>query len=189
MKSMRLRILKVGGRSEQARLKRLAVVRAWMEGAGWQLMDFSPEAGSAAFERDGAAQAMSRFHPTVWLPGPDWYKPYVWLNGGSGMTRLGVVAGLVGIGVVMGLLGALYISHTSSEFSTVQADQPEEAWQFVNASMLNVRDMPIDGAQIVGVLYRNQRVEVKRVDDGWAEIIRPERGFVVKKYLQEHPSQ
>jgi len=185
-----LRILKVQGRTRSARDQRLALLCIWMEAAEWQLMDYSPELRSAAFERHPDAGSLSRFHPTRWLPGPDWHRPGVWFQSMGTVTRLGAVAGMVGLLMVGGMLGMLYLSHTGASLGlSTGTDTPEDPWHYVDASMLNVREHPLDNSQIVGVLYRNQRVEVKRITEGWAELVKPERGYVAAKFLKTHPVQ
>ena len=187
---MNLRILKVYGRGKAARNQRLEVLQNWMEDAGWQLMDFSPELGSAAFEYREENGPLPRFHGTRWLPGPDWYHPRNFVRMAGRVSPQGALAGLVGVAIVAGLTGLLFLSQGTGSLSLSTAgDAPAETWQYVDANMLNVRDQPLDSAQIVGVLYRNQRVEIKRVDEGWAEILRPERGFVAFKFLKTHPVQ
>ena len=54
----------------------------------------------------------------------------------------------------------------------------------MTANQLNVREGPDDARQVLGVLYRDQRVRVEgRVDGAWVRISIPERGYVARAFL------
>ena len=58
----------------------------------------------------------------------------------------------------------------------------------VSASSLNVRALPNGDAQLVGVLYRNQRVLALAPEHGWAQVVQPEKGYVAARFLSEVPT-
>ena len=80
-------------------------------------------------------------------------------------------------------------SYSRPSLSVKGTGGQSEAWHYVSVGSLNVRAAPVQGAQIVGVLYRNQRVLVGETEKGWARIIKPERGFVAAQFLVTHPVQ
>ena len=57
---MNVRILKIAGAGSKSRENRLRLVEAWMKSHGWELMDYSDELGSAAFERIMASPRLRR---------------------------------------------------------------------------------------------------------------------------------
>lgn len=187
---MKLRILNIAGRGKKARAQQLQRVQAWMEFHGWQLMHYSEGADTAAFERAPGAPPLGWFNATRWLPGPDWRRPGAWLGVGRYSTRDLVLAGSVCLIVGAAFFGVLSYSYSGpSSLGKSGAGQGKESWLYVNANSLNLRLSPISEAQIVGVLYRNQKVLVDQTNEGWARVVKPERGFVAAKFLKPHPVQ
>ncbi len=185
---MRIRIFKIKGSGEKLRERRLKRLRGWMERRGWWLVDYSPEAGSAIFERAEGAPALGWFDPTRWLPGPGWFQPGLWLAWPRRTPRRVGLAAAVGLAVAgaFGTLLSFSVIGTAKR-EPAAAQNPAESWLYVNADSLNVRAEPKPGAQIVGVLYQNQRVMVEKSEAGWARLVRPQWGYVAARYLGEHP--
>ncbi|MEE8395286.1 MAG: SH3 domain-containing protein, partial [bacterium] len=155
---MQTRILKIRAGDPALRKQRLGVAKGWMEEHGWVLLDYSDELGSALFERAANAPKLAWKDPTRWLPAPDWFNPREWLAGLLARPRRIAFAAAVAGAVLAGFVGVL--STTSVAPGGGDATEIElgaETWLFVNADALNVRASPSTGAQIVGVLYRNQR--------------------------------
>ena len=98
-------------------------------------------------------------------------------------------AGAICLAVVTAFVLLLSFSHSRPSLSVKGTGGQSEAWHYVSVGSLNVRAAPVQGAQIVGVLYRNQRVLVGETEKGWARIIKPERGFVAAQFLVTHPVQ
>ncbi len=181
-----IRIIKITGRNEGARRDRLERIERWMGRSGWRLADYADEARSAVFERPERAPRLPRLDPTRWAPGPDPWKPREWLHALRADARLLVVPGLVVALVLAVVLPRLPAPQVPLEASREAA---EEDWFYVNASQLNVRGGPGTEHQVVGVLYRNQRVLVEERTDGWARIVSPQWGYVAASYLSDHPLQ
>lgn len=187
---MQIRIFTIRGRTESARGERLARLRGWMEEHGWLMVDLSDEGGSVVFERPEEAARLRPLHPTLWLPGPDWFHPREWLATLLTIPRQTVIVGGAGLLVSLAFVALLAVSHSSAPPDgpgAAPGQASTESWQFVKSDALNLRVSPDDKAQIVGVLYRNQRVEVTERKEGWARIVRPERGYVSMEFLQDYP--
>ena len=175
---MKLRILKIAGRGKKARAQQLQWVQAWMEIHGWQLMHYSEGADRAAFGRAPGAPPLGWFDATRWLPGPDWKRPGAWLGTGQRPARELAILAAVGLIVGAAFFGVLSYSYSGpSSLFKAGARYGEESWLYVNANSLNVRVSPLSQAQIVGVLYRNQKVLVDQTNEGWARVVKPERGL------------
>lgn len=187
---MAIRILKIHGKAEGEREAQLVRAREWMEQRGWRLVDFSAPAGSAMFERAEGAPRLGWFAASRWLPGPDWFRPRAWLGGMRLSVRRLALLGGVGVLVLAAFLTLFNFSRTpgTGRLGTAAADAGE-TWRYVSVESLNLRAEPKPGAQIVGVLYQNQRVMVEKSVAGWARIVRPQWGFVAAQYLSEHPAQ
>jgi Bacterial SH3 domain len=183
------RIVKIPGRSAEARRARLQGVAAWMQAHGWRLADYAEEAGSALFERAPAAPALGWLDATRWLPGPGALRPREWARTLRADPRLALPPAFVLAGAV--LLGLALFGTPSLDLAHVRRE-PAAHWYVVTAAQLNVREGPEENRQIVDVLYRDQRVLVEgRVEGDWARISVPARGYVAKAYLapvQEPPS-
>lgn len=172
---MSYRIYRIRGRTSSARQARLESTRRWMARRGWRLVDYAEGAGQAMFERDPA------------LPEPGWRDADRW--------RLppGYVSGvleewlrprhLAFLGLVVA--AALLIAAFNSLITVPTGTDPEaERWWRVTADALNVRAEPTTGAEVVGILYRDQKVLVGEPrEDGWIEVVQPERGFVARDFL------
>lgn len=189
---MSIRILKVVGDSEAAREAHLAELKAWMGRYGWRLTDYATEAGTALFERADGAPPLSRLHPTRWLPGPAPWRPRELWRTVRADPRLAVAA--------VALLFAVFVAvqtvrnppafvRSNTDLQALAEGEHPETWRYVNADVLNVRAGPSTQHQVVGVLYRNQRVLVEAVEDGWAKLTKPERGYVAQRYIQDVPAQ
>lgn len=188
--AMNIRILNIRGAGKTARAQQLQHVTAWMEARGWQLMDYAESSGSAAFERAADAPRLGWLDPTRWLSGPDWFRPRSWLGSGMASPRELILAGAVCVVVAAVFLGVLSYSYSGpSSLIKGGADARNETWLYVNANTLNVRASPVSEAQIVGVLYRNQKVLVDQTNEGWARIVQPEKGFVAARFLKPYPVQ
>jgi len=187
--AMNVRILNIAGTGSKSREKRLRQVEAWMKSHGWELMDYSDELGSAAFERAPAAPPLGWFDATRWMPAPDWMRPGAWLRRSTATPRQMAFAGGICLAVGAAFVLLLSATNSGSSLSVKGAGGQGEAWHYVAVGWLNVRAEPVSGAQIVGVLYRNQRVLVGETEKGWARIIKPERGFVAAQFLLTHPVQ
>ena len=187
---MHIRIFKIQGRSEALREERLKGVRRWMEDRDWQLVDYSPELGSAVFERGEGAPALGWFDATRWLPGPDWFQPRLWLARMRVSPRRLLLAAAVGLAVVLAFSALFNFSLISPRGRGGAATRgAAETWLYGTVESLNIRAEPKPGAQIVGVLYRNQSVMVEKSSGGWARVVKPTWGFVAAKYLRDHPVQ
>ena len=179
---MSARILKIPGRSPEARRARLQSVSAWMVGAGWRLVDYADWEASALFERPEEAASLPWLHPTRWLPGPRPWHPGQWIATVQADPRLVALPGAAAC-VALVLLAAL-LSPSSFDPQQLRGQAATEQWYSVTASQLNVREKPDERAQVVGVLYRNQRVRVEgEVTAEWVRIGAPERGYVARAYL------
>ena len=187
---MVVKIVKIPGRDKQARQNQFARVNAWMAGHGWKLMDYAEGANTAAFERAPDAPPLGWFNPTRWLPGPDWIRPGAWLGGRRGSRREVILIVSVCLFVGAAFMGVLSYSYSGpSSLGRGGEEVSGESWLYVNANTLNVRLSPVSGAQIVGILYRNQKVLVDQTNSGWARVVQPEKGFVAERYLKPHPVQ
>ncbi len=178
-----IRILKITGWTAAGRAERLERIRTWMTSRGWRLTDYAEEARSAMFERPEDAPRLPAWDATRWLPGPAPWRPGEWWHTVRADPRLVVVPGvIVGLLVVLGL--ALF-APPSVDVEQVRREEAAKRWFQVDASQLNVREAPHTGAQIVGVLYRDQRVQVEgEVDGAWVRIDIPARGYVARSYLR-----
>ena len=79
--------------------------------------------------------------------------------------------------VVLLVLGTLSLDQASI------ADRELEHWWKVAADRLNVREEPTSNSRIVGILRRNERVLVGAERGEWIEVVKPQRGFVARAYL------
>lgn len=187
---MNVKIVKIPGRGRQSRQNSFALMNAWMENHGWKLMDYAEGAATAAFERAPDAPPLGWFDPTRWLPGPDWNRPRAWISGRRGSKRDVILIGAVCLVVAVAFMAVLSYSNSGpSSLGSGGGAVAGETWLYVNANSLNVRLSPVSGAQIVGVLYRNQKVLVNQTNEGWARLVQPEKGFVAEKFLKPHPVQ
>ncbi len=184
----RLRIVRIVGRGEEGRRRRLMEVQAWMGAAGWRLTDYAETERSAMFERSSEAGALPFWHATRWLPAPWSWRPKAVFRALHAEPRLSAlpavvlaVAWLIYIGTV-GSLPSL-LDSPLREAARRAATEQEDAWLFVTSSALNVREAPSGEARIVGVLYRGQRVLIAAEEDGWARLEKPERGYVSRRFL------
>jgi hypothetical protein len=183
-------MLKIEGATAERREARLQSAQRWMENRGWRLVDYSPAVGSAMFERDERAPPLGWLDASRWLPGPDWFQPRAWLAGLRLTPRRLLLAGGVGMLVAVAFVTLLHFSHTpTTARRAAGGGNPEETWLYVSVDSLNVRGEPKPGAQIVGVLYRNQRVMVEKGEGSWARVVRPQWGFVSRQFLKQHPVQ
>ncbi|MDH5753512.1 MAG: hypothetical protein OEZ59_13970, partial [Deltaproteobacteria bacterium] len=90
-----MRILKIPGRSPQARQAQLKRVQSWMAGGGWQLESYIDLEHSAMFLRDPQAPPLGLFSPTRLLPGPGMINPLEWGRHLVAVPRrMGVLLGL-----------------------------------------------------------------------------------------------
>lgn len=174
---MNYRIIRIPGRNAASREARLAAAKEWMASQGWTLVDYGEESRRALFEpaKDQAGGATRRVLPWQFPPG---YWPGLreeWL------TRRNSVAA----GVAVTALGALFaINAQQNRFDPERAAQAVgERWWVANADALNVREEPVTGAPVVGMLQRGQRVLIGESRDGWIEIVHPSRGWVAAKFL------
>ena len=179
---MTQRILKIIGRTPEARRTRLELLTAWMARRGWRMADYAEEAGSALFERPEDAPPLPRLDATRWLPGPEPWKPGQWIVSLRSDVRLvGLPALVLALGSV--LILALFAPSSFDE-SHIRQQAAAERWYLVTANQLNVREKPAKRAQVVGVLYRDQRVLVEgEVDAEWVKVGVPERGYVARSFL------
>jgi len=181
-----MRIVKIPGRSGAARRARLDHVAAWMAARGWRLADYAEEAGSALFERPPEAPALGWLDATRWLPGPHALRPGQWLLSLRADPRLGLLPGAV-LAVAV-LLGLALFRAPSYDAEALRREEARAHWFVVTASQLNVREGPDERRQVVGVLYRDQRVRVESgVDGDWVRISIPERGYVARSFLEPAP--
>jgi hypothetical protein len=179
-----IRILNIRGSSPQARRERLQRVQDWMARRGWRLADYAEEAGSAMFERDPAAAPLGPLDPTRWLPGPEPWKPREWWATLRAEPRLAALPAAVLAVAAIGLVSALAPSLPAPWEQAAREQQGD--WRVVIADQLNVREGPSTTAQVVAVLYRDQRVLVEgAVDAEWVRVGVPERGYVSAGYLRK----
>lgn len=188
------RLMHIAGFSPAARQRRLERTAAWMGAHGWHLADYADEARSAIFERERHDGGLSLLHPTRWVPVPDWWRPAGWLAALAGDPRLAILALVV---VLSACVGALYAvappdlslpdSPWRAEMEQAAAQQDPENVFYVDASALNVRAAPSTDAQVVGVLYRNDKVRVEEVNGGWARLAPPDEGYTANRFLQAEP--
>ncbi|MDH4248696.1 MAG: SH3 domain-containing protein, partial [Deltaproteobacteria bacterium] len=105
---------------------------------------------------------------------------------------LGLILALAGV-VLQGVLSppAFLTAKNPKRVESLSEGEAQggEPWKYVNVSSLNVRELPNEGARAVGILYRNQRVLVERTEGDWAQVSKPERGFVSQRYLQDSPAE
>ena len=116
-----------------------------------------------------------------------WFRPAQWLGGASPRR----IALATGVGLAVAAAFAVLISFSRAP-GLLQGGAPAaqaelEKWRYVTVDSLNVREAPKAGAQIVGVLYRNQRVMIAETERGWTRLVQPQWGFVASKYLQDSP--
>ena len=195
-----IRIIKIMGWNDAARERRLQVVSSWLEGHGWVLTDYSDEAHSAMFERPENAPRLGVFHPTRWMPAPFSWRPQDLLASIGADPRLLILPALGFAGVVVVVTGlSLAFPGPGADQENVpgSASPPangaarngqRERWLVVASVRLNVREDPSLESQVVGVLYKDQRVLVREeVAGGWVRIGLPERGFVSRRFLIEKP--
>ena len=190
---MQIRIFRLTGHNEVTRRIRLERLRSWMEPRGWEVMDIAEEAESVAFERAEGAPPLGWFDRTRWLPGPGWFSPSGWIGDFFGSPRQALIGLALLLLVAAGFLLVLRYSHQpdgapTAENTPRQASR-DERWWWVNADLLNVRDVPDGASQIVGVLYHNQRVLVEEIRGEWVRVSKPERGFISRQFLSDHPLQ
>lgn len=183
--SLNVRILKIPGRNKWQRKDFLADAQAWMERHGWHLEHTSIEDGSAMFMLDEGARIPGFFHATRWLPTHGLWKPhrllrYFWVRPQAALLPLVVLILLAVVGVIQ-FAPPEFVRQIVKEREALLGNR--ENWYSVNASSLNVRETPDGNSPAVGILYRNQRVLVERVENGWAQLGKPERGFVALKFL------
>lgn len=182
-----IRILKITGHSDEARRARLQRIEPWMAARGWRLADYSQEARSAVFERPDDAPPLRWLDATRWLPAPRSWKPgellhFVWAD-----PRWLVLPGVVVVLLIV--LGLALFAPSSFDAEDIARRQAQQNWFYVVANQLNVREAPGRNAQTVGVLYRDQRVLVEGVvDETWARIEVPLRGYVARAYLSGTPT-
>lgn len=182
-----MRILKIVPKRGEYRTDRMKVIQSWMSAHGWHLADYAGEAGSAAFVRDEDAPRLSLFAPTRWLPGPDALKPREWWRTARSDPRLVILPG----GAAFALLVAILSLMAPNSFLSQEAlkQEKEAKWRYVSAPKLNVREAPNRTAQIVGILYRNQRVLLEgQVNAEWVKLGPPSRGYVASRYLSSQPA-
>ena len=87
------------------------------------------------------------------------------------------------VALVLFLATALF-APPSFDAERIRQEAAAENWYTVNADQLNVREKPDIASQVVGVLYRDQRVLVEgNVNDNWVKVGVPERGYVAREYL------
>lgn len=183
---MRTRILTISGPTPETRQAQLARCRAWMAERGWALADYEDELGSAVFHPAGDGGSLPRWHPRRLLPPPGALTPGTWW---AALRRRGPAPFLVGGGatLVAVLLFAGLVLGVFGGGAPAEPPEPAEQWRFVTASSLNVRALPSGEAQIVGVLYENQRVLVRAPEHGWARVVQPEKGYVAARFLSAVP--
>lgn len=182
-----MRILKIVPKRGEYRTDRMKVIQSWMTAHGWHLADYAGEAGSAAFARDEDAPRLSLFAPTRWLPGPDALKPREWFRTARSDLRWVILPG----GAAFALLVAILSLMAPNSFLSSEALKREEEakWRYVSAPKLNVREAPNRTAQIVAILYRNQRVLLEgKVNAEWVKLGPPSRGYVASRYLNRQPA-
>lgn len=182
-----MRILKIVPKRGEYRTDRMKVIQAWMTAHGWHLADYAGEAGSAAFARDEDAPRLSLFAPTRWLPGPNALKPREWFRTARSDPRWVILPG----GAAFALLVAILSLMAPNSFLSSEALKREEEakWRYVSALKLNVREAPNRTAQIVAILYRNQRVLLEgKVNAEWVKLGPPSRGYVASRYLNRQPT-
>jgi uncharacterized protein YgiM (DUF1202 family) len=190
-----IRLIKITGWTIAARENRLKVVADWMRGHGWEMTDFSEEAGSAFFERSAGAPRLGWFDPTRWLPGPVFWRPWELWTAIRADPRLLLPPALLAL-----LVAAVVLVATAPEIQRpvappAPASVPQkterkapESWWVVTSVRLNVREAPTTLSQVVGILYKDQRVLVRaEIDANWVEIELPERGFVARKFVRAKP--
>lgn len=179
---MTTRIVRIPGRSAPARRRRLERVTDWMAKRGWRLVDFAEGEASALFERPEDAAPLSRWDGTRWLPGPGALRPGQWLLTLRADPRL-LVLPAIPCALALFLAAALF-APSSFDAERIRQEAAAENWYTVNADQLNVREKPDTASQVVGVLYRDQRVLVEgEVNDRWVKVGVPERGYVAREYL------
>ena len=189
-----IRLIKITGWTPAARENRLRVVAGWMHDHGWEMTDFSEEAGSAFFERAAGAPPLGWFDPTRWLPGPVSWRPGDLWTAIRADPRLLLPPALLTVlaaGVVMMATGPEITrpmrSAPASVTQKTTQDAPE-SWWVVTSGRLNVREAPTTQSQVVGILFKDQRVLVRtEIDANWVEIELPERGFVARKFVRAKP--
>lgn len=191
-----IRLIKITGWTPAARENRLKAVADWMRGHGWEMTDFSAEAGSAFFERAAGAPRLGWFDATRWLPGPVSWRPWeLWaaIRADPRLLLPPALLALLVTAVVM-VAAALEVPRPGAPpgpASALQKTQREapESWWVVTSVRLNVREAPTTQSQVVGLLYQDQRVLVRtEVDANWVEIELPERGFVARKFVRAKPA-
>lgn len=193
-----IRFINIRGKTDDARSDRLEAVTLWMRAQGWEMTDFSEEAGSAIFEREAGAPRLGWFDPTRWLPGPFSWQPAALWEAVRADPRLLLAAGMLAalLAMVVTVVVVLAVFFTAPDFppptpaQVLQKTEQEalETWWVVTSGRLNVREAPSTESQVVGILYKDQRVLLgTRVDASWVEIELPERGFVARKYVRAEP--
>ncbi|MEE8435427.1 MAG: SH3 domain-containing protein [bacterium] len=183
-----IRLIKITGWTHAARENRLKVVADWMRDHGWEMTDFSEEAGSAFFERAAGAPRLGWFDPTRWLPGPVSWRPWeLWTAIRADPRLLLPPALLTALGVAVVMVAAAPDLAPPAPASVPQktGQKVSEKWWVVTSVRLNVREAPTTLSQVVGILYKDQRVLVRaEIDANWVEIELPERGFVARKFVR-----
>lgn len=197
-----IRLIKITGWTSSARENRLKVVAEWMHGHGWEMTDYSEEAGSAFFERTAGAPPLGWFDPSRWLSGPFSWKPRELWTAIRADPRLLLPPALLTVFVVMVVMVVMVATapdmpgsnHPRSKTpstgdladsaSQKTGRKASESWWVVTSGRLNVREAPSTLSQVVGILYKDQRVLVRsEVNANWVEIELPERGFVARKFV------
>ena len=170
------RLHRIRGRTHASRRARLEATRKWLEPRGWQLVDYAEGNGRAMFETEAPLSLLGlldvrrwRFPPGYWSGLlEEWFLPRNLVIAGSAAVLL-VVVFLV--------LGTLSLDQAPL------ADRELEQWWKVTADRLNVREEPISNSRVVGILRRNERVLVGAERGEWIEVVKPQRGFVARAYL------
>jgi len=154
---------------------------------GWRLEEYLDDLGSALFHPTPERAALSPWHPRRLLPQPGTFdvrtRLQVLLGAGPERLILGGAAATVAVVLFFTLVLGVFNSAPRTAAPTV------EVWLFVTANSLNVRELPNGDAQIVGVLYLNQRVLVGDEQFGWIQVHKPERGYVARQFLAELPAR
>ena len=173
---MRYRLYRIRGRTHASRRARLETTRKWLEQRGWQLVDYAEGNGRAMFETEAPLSMLHFFDVRRWRLPPGYWSGLLeeWF-----LTRNLVIAGSAAVLllVVFGLLGTLSLHPVSN------ADRELEQWWQVTADRLNIREEPISNSRIVGILRRDERVLVGAERGEWIEVVKPQRGFVARAYL------
>ena len=175
---MAYRIYPIRGNSLGSRRARLESTRRWLAHRGWHLVEFAEQTGQAMFEQSGASGSHAgRIYPWEFPPGywsgllEEWLVP----------RRLVLIAA---VAVVAAALIALNAGR--SKYDPEQTAKAFDArWRIVSVDTLNVREQANPNSQIVGLLFKSQRVLIGERQGDWMEIVQPQRGFVAAQFLDE----